>query len=167
MLRDQSCILARSTGRDDMTHHNLKTYLALVIACMALALSIHTALRGPSETKAGAGATVDREAREQIAQLRRVLAERDATIARLSRAAIAPAAGPAAAGPSQRPSPPVAEGPRLYARFEIANPAVTVTQKDDGTYDIRTTDPRLSGSSMTITAVTQTGEEDTLYIRIP
>jgi hypothetical protein len=42
-----------------------------------------------------------------------------------------------------------------------------VTQKDDGTYDIRTTDPALSGTTMQITAVTATGDEDTLFIRIP
>ena len=49
----------------------------------------------------------------------------------------------------------------------IPNPAVTVTQKADGTYDIRTTDPKLSGTSMVIKAVTSSGEEDTLVIQVP
>jgi hypothetical protein len=42
-----------------------------------------------------------------------------------------------------------------------------VTQKSDGTYDIRTTDRKLSGTSMQVTAVMQNGEEETLLIRIP
>jgi hypothetical protein len=49
----------------------------------------------------------------------------------------------------------------------VPNPAVTVTQKPNGTYDIRTTDPKLSGTSLAIKAVTSSGDEDTLVIQVP
>jgi len=93
--------------------------------------------------------------------------ERDAQLARLARAASAPSSSSNPTGPSPSPSTPSDPGPRRYTHFEIPNPAVTVTQKEDGTYDIRTTDPGLAGSVMQITAVTGSGEEDKLFIRIP
>lgn len=154
-----------------MNQHNLKIYAALAIACIALALSIHTAVRGPSEAKANGSTCIDQEARDQMAKLRRALTERDALVAQLARAANAsggtPAAAPTAVEPSQQPPTPPQPGLRRYTHFEIPNPAVSVTQKDDGTYDIRTTDPALAGSVMQITAVTQSGDEDKLLIRIP
>jgi hypothetical protein len=140
-------------------------HAALAIACLALGLSIRTAVRGSSDAKAtGSNAYVDQEARAQIDQLRRALAERDAQIARLANAR-GGSSNPAE--PAPRPSPPSDPGPRRYARFEIPNPAVSVTQKDDGTYDIRTTDPTLAGSVLQITAVTESGDEDKLLVRIP
>jgi hypothetical protein len=155
--------------------HNMKLNAVLVIAGAALALSIYTALRAPDA--AGAHACIDREARAQNDKLRKALADRDALVARLARAASAPAGSPAAAAaaadmPAGSRLPPASSsqprrGPKRYTRFEVPDPAVTVTQKDDGTYDIRTTDPALSGTTMQITAVTATGDEDTLSIRIP
>ncbi len=150
---------------------NTKLTAALVIACAALALSVHGALRGPREgTPAGGHACVDQQARDQTERLRRALAERDLAIAGLAR----PASAPAAPSPSTSPSPsspssspPPERSPRYYAHFEVPNPAVTVTQKANGTYDIRTTDPKLSGTTLKITAVTEAGDEDTLFIRIP
>jgi hypothetical protein len=150
-----------------MGRHNLKVYAALAIACLALALSIHTAVRGPGDAKAtGSNACVDREARDQMDKLSRALAERDARLARLARTASSPGGDPATAG-SQQPPAPREPGPRRYVHFEIPNPAVSVRQKDDGTYDIRTTDPSLAGSVLQITAVTKSGDEDKLFIRIP
>jgi len=148
--------------------HNTKLNAALVIAGVGLALSIYTAVRGPGDAS-GAHACVDREARDQNDKLRKMLVERDALVTRLARGAIAPApaAEPARPGASSSSSPPAARAPRRYTHFEVPNPAVTVSQKDDGTYDIRSTDPKLSGTTLQITAVTPSGEEDTLFIRIP
>jgi hypothetical protein len=151
-----------------MSQNNPKVYVALVIACIALALSIHTAVRGPNEAKPiGSSACIDQTARDQLDKLRRALAERDALVARLARADHVPSNSSNAIEASQPLSTPPDMGPRRYAHFEIPNPAVSVTQKDDGTYDIRTTDPALAGSVMQITAVTQSGDEDKLLIRIP
>lgn len=144
---------------------NTKLTAALVIACAALALSVHGALRGPRDATSSVGhACVDQQARDQTERLRRALGERDIAIAGVARSASARAGEPAAPSP---PPPPSEPSPRYYAHFEVPDPAVTVTQKANGTYDIRTTDPRRSGTTMKITAVTQTGEEDTLFIRIP
>lgn len=151
-----------------MSQNNRKVYAALVIACIALALSIHTAVRRPSDAKApGANPCIDREARDQVDKLRLALVERDALIGRLARGANAPGGGSPALEPSPQPSEPPATGPRRYAHFEIPNPAVSVTQKDDGTYDIRTTDPALAGSVIQITAVTPSGDEEKMLVRIP
>jgi hypothetical protein len=153
---------------------NTKLNAALVIAAAALAVSIYTAVRGPGDAASATHVCVDRDARDQADRLRKMLVERDALVTRLARAASAPpgvppsspAAEPANAGASQ-PSTPPDRKPRRYTHFEVPNPAVTVTQKDDGTYDIRSTDPRLSGTTLRITAVTQSGEEDTLLVRVP
>jgi hypothetical protein len=153
---------------------DVKLTAALAIGGLALALSIYNALHRPAE--AAPGACVDQQARDRTEQLRRVVVDREAAIARLTRAAAAtpgpdgPAAAPGAgapAGSTRHAAAPVESGPRIYAHFEVPNPAVTVTQKSDGTYDIRTTDRKLSGTSMQVTAVTQDGEEETLLIRIP
>ena len=149
-------------------------HAALVLACLALALSIYVALRAPGA--APAGPCVDPEARAQVDQLRRALAERDALVARLASrvdaaAGIGPAAGAGPAAEPSSPSPPSepapGAAPRRYARFESPNHAVSVTQKPDGSYDIRTTDPALAGSILQITAITESGEQDKVLIRIP
>jgi hypothetical protein len=161
-----------------MSQNNPKVYVALVIACVALALSIHTAVRGPGGPSGpGSGACVDQEARDQTASLRRALAERDAVIGRLARAANAPGSAANTVEPPREPEPlpalepppavPPEPGRRRYARFVIPNPAVSVTQKDDGTYDIHTTDPALTGATMEITAVTASGKEDKVFLRVP
>jgi hypothetical protein len=152
---------------------NRKVQVALVIACGALALSIYTVARGGDARATGPNLCVDQDARAQMASLRQALTERDAALVRLSRAAAAAAAtGDQAAASGDRAEParrtaPLETGPRRYVHFEIPNPAVTVTQKDDATYDIRTTDPSLAGTTLTITAVTATGDEDKMMIRIP
>lgn len=151
-----------------MSQNHSKVHAALAIACIALALSVYAAIRGGAGDAKPTGTCVDQEARDQTARLRQALAERDAIVTRLVRAG-APGAGSAVSAPSS-PSPPGTPpepGPRRYTHFEIPNPAVSVTQKDDGTYDIRTTDPALAGSVLQITAVTPSGEEDKLLIRIP
>jgi hypothetical protein len=151
-----------------MSQSNSKVHAALAIACIALALSIHTAVRGASEARpAGSSTYIDQEARDQIDKLRRAVAERDALVARLARAANAPGSSSTAVEPSQPLQAPPDPGPRRYTHFEIPSPAVSVTQKDDGTYDIHTTDPTLAGSVIQITAVTQSGDEDKLLLRIP
>jgi len=153
----------------DRRQHNWKGYAAPAIACVALAVSIYAAVRGRGEAPPATGpnACVDQEARDQTDKLRRLLAERDARLDRLARAAGAPSSSPTPAEPSPASSTTPDPGPRRYTHFESPNPAVTVTQKEDGTYDIRTTDPALSGSILQITAVTGSGEEDKLFIRIP
>ena len=147
---------------------NPKLYAALVIACLALALSIHTAVRGLSEARpTGGSACIDQEARGQLDQLRRALLQRDAVVTQLARGANAGANPSGAAEPPPQPVAPPEQGPRRYVHFEIPNPAVSVTQKDDGTYDIRTTDPALAGSILQVTAVTASGQEDKILMRIP
>jgi hypothetical protein len=145
-----------------------KGYAPLVIACLALAVAIYAAVRerGPAPA-AGPTVCIDQEARAQTDELRRLVAAREARLAQLAAAAAAPGASSPAAAAGSAAAPPSAPGPRRYTHFEIPNPAVTMTQKEDGTYDIRTTDPALSGSILTVTAVTGTGEEDKLFIRIP
>lgn len=154
---------------------NTKLSAALVIACAALALAAYSALRGSGASSDGR-ACVDQQARDQTERLRRMLSERDATIAHLARAANATANAPVGAGapssslsssPSSQLPSEAERRPRLYAHFEVPNPAVTVTQKADGTYDIRTTDRKLSGTSLAIKAVTPSGDEDTLVIQVP
>ena len=149
---------------------NRTGWVTLGIACVALALAAYAAFRDTGSSTRAPAAAVDRQAREQIEQLRRAVAERDAVIARLASVANAPRAATAAGSASTAttaPAPPPDPGPRRYANFEIPNPAVTVTQKPDGLYDIRTTDPKLSGTIMEITATTEAGEQDRLFIRIP
>jgi hypothetical protein len=159
--------------------HNVKVYAPLAIAGLALAISIVTAVRGAGGAPAGgSGACVDPEAREQLEKLRRALAERDVLLARLARApggsggsggAGGAASGEAGSG-GEAPQPGAAgsdAAARRFVRFVIPNPAVSVTQKEDGSYEIRTTDPSLVGSVLQVTGVTQSGEEQTLLIRIP
>lgn len=137
-----------------------KGYTALGIACVALALAIHAELRRTAAAPS-AGACIDQAARDQVSQLRRAIADRDALLARLSPAAPAPGAAPSAE------PPPADPGPRRYVRFEVPNPAVSVTQKEDGTFDIRSTDPSLAGSVLTVTAVSESGAADKMFIRVP
>ena len=156
-----------------MSRRDLKVHAALGAACLALALSGYTAIRGPLGAKAdGAKACVDPEARAQVDRLRRALAEREALIARLSRATGVSDPGATPVGSAQRPAPPATSatpdpGPRRFVHFQIPNPAVSVTQKEDGTYEIRTTDPSLAGTVIEVTGVTQSGEEEKLFVRIP
>ncbi|HEY0482642.1 MAG TPA: hypothetical protein VGD37_34205 [Kofleriaceae bacterium] len=156
-----------------MSPNRWKAYVVPVIACAALALSIH-ALRAPGPSvAAGTERCVDQDAREQIDRLRRALADRDALVARLARAA-STQGGQGSAGatieappPSMPAAEPAEPAPRRFVRFESPNPAVNVTQKADGSYDIRTTDPALAGTVVQITAVTAAGEEEKVLIRIP
>jgi hypothetical protein len=154
-----------------MNQNSPKLVAALVIACLALALAMYAALRGPGAPAAG-GTCADQEARDRIEQLRRALAERDALVARLARAASAPAVPAEPSPPREAPAEPPPEAPAgpgrpRYARFETPNPAVSVTQNADGSYEIRTTDPALAGSVMQVTAVTASGAQDKVFIRIP
>ncbi len=149
-----------------MRTHDPKTNDALAIAAGALALAAYaTVRRGAPATPA---ACVDRDARAELATLRQAVAQRDAMIARMGRAVSAAAAGaaPVDEPPSVEPAPPPA-GPPRYVRIDVPNPAVTVTQKDDGSFDIRSADPALAGQVLTITATTAAGAEETYYIRVP
>jgi len=118
-----------------MSQNTPKVHAALVIAGIALALSMYAVVRGPSDATAGANACIDQEARAQTDKLRRALADRDALVARLARAVNVPGNGSATGEPSQRLAAPPDPGPRRFTHFETSNPAVSVAQKDDGTYD--------------------------------
>jgi hypothetical protein len=139
---------------------------AVYIAGLALALAIYAVARGPRTEPC-----VDLQARDQLGALRRELAQRDATIQRLTRApdapatVAAPAPAPADREPRFAPSPEPAQ--RRFARFETANPAVHVTQNADGGYDIQNTDPSLAGSVVEVTAVAPSGDQTKVLIRIP
>jgi hypothetical protein len=155
-----------------MSQNNPKIYAALAMGGLALALSIHTAVRGRADAKpTGSSACIDQEARGQADKLGRALVERDAVIARLERVVNASRSGPGAIEPpsplsSPPPSKPATSGIRRYSRFEIPNPAVSITQKDDGAFDIQTSDPSLVGSVIQVTAVTQSGDADEILFRI-
>jgi hypothetical protein len=150
------------------------------VAGLALALSIYAVARGPRDgTGSHPEACVDPQARDQLAELRRELAARDALIGRMARAASPPAAptsaaeaganvaGAPALSDAASPEAPPEIARRRYARFETANPAVSVTQNADGGYEIRNTDPALAGSVMQVTAVSPSGEQTKVLIRIP
>jgi hypothetical protein len=72
-----------------------KLHAALAIACLALALSIYTAVRGPGGAPAAiTSETIDRYATEQTDKLPPVIAARDGKRARIPRPQSGPAAGP-------------------------------------------------------------------------
>jgi hypothetical protein len=159
-------------------------YAALAIACLALALGIYAVVGERRDAHPDdSGACVDPQAREQIAALRRAVAERDALVGRLARAANAstPSSPVEPGQPEPEPEPleqleqpetsrqPERPVParRVFTRFVTPSPAVTVTQKPDGTYDIRSTDPALAGSTMQVTAIGPSGEETQMLVRIP
>ena len=148
---------------------NARFYAAVAIAGVALALAIRANVRDGSASPGVGSACVDEVARARTEELTRAVAQRDQVIAQLTRAATAPV--PVGSSQLPAPSPPPAlpgsSAIRRYAHLETSNPAVTVVQKDDGTYDIRTTDPALVGQTIIVTAVTATGEEDKMMIRIP
>ena len=150
-----------------MSQNSPKLVVALVLAGLALAVSVHTALRGPAAPAASDRTCIDQEARDRIDRLSRALAERDALVARLARAASAPVPPADTVESPPAPAAPPEPGRRRYARFETPNPAVSVTQNADGSYEIRTTDPALAGSVMQITAVTASGAQDKVFIRVP
>lgn len=144
------------------------SHAALAVACGALALAAFATFRGADGARTTAPtACIDQEARVELDRLRRAVAQRDALRARPAPRVgddVGPEPGDDAAAPS---TPPPAPGPRRYVRFEIPNPAVSVTQQPDGLLDIRSTDPTLAGSILTITAITATGDADQMLIRIP
>jgi len=150
-----------------MSQNSPKLVVALVLAGLALAVSVHTALRGPAAPAASDRMCIDQEARDRTDRLSRALAERDALVARLARAASAPVPPADTVESPPAPAAPPEPGRRRYARFETPNPAVSVTQNADGSYEIRTTDPALAGSVMQITAVTASGAQDKVFIRVP
>ena len=144
------------------------SHAALAVACGALALAAFATFRGADGARTTAPTVcIDQEARAELDRLRRTVAQRDALFAQRG-PPVSADLGPALDGDAAAPtSPPPAPGPRRYVRFEIPNPAVSVTQQPDGLLDIRTTDPTLTGSILTITAITAAGDADQMLIRIP
>jgi hypothetical protein len=145
---------------------------AVYVAGLALALSIYAVARGPrGVTSTGAAACVDPEARDQLGALRREVAAHDVMIRRpapiADSAERAGSAAVATAGEPVPPAPSPASARPRYARFETANPAVSVTQNADGGYEIHNTDPALAGSVIQVTAVAPSGEQTPVLIRIP
>lgn len=142
----------------------LTNYAALAIAVVALVLAIRASMRTSSVAPAAKADCVDQQARERLDAMSRTLAERELAIARLTSSL----ANAGSAGTSATPAlPQGSDGIVHFAHIESPNPAVTVTQKADGSYDIRTTDPKLSGQIIVVTAVTATGEEQKLNVRVP
>jgi len=144
------------------------------IACVAVGLVV-AAVAGRTRGAASIapGACVDGAARDQITELRRVVMEQAARTTQLARVAErlptpATAAAPAPRQAAPRQAAPAPDlGPRRYARFEASSDALRVEQRPDGTYDVRTTDPALAGSLARVVAVTASGDEDELIVRIP
>jgi hypothetical protein len=153
-------------------------HIALGAAFLAVALSIYAINRvGPGRYVEHV--CVDEEARREVAALRQTVAQRDAVIASLGRridgasgsgsGSAGAATVPGAPTDPANPGPPVVEqaDARRFVRFEVPNPAVTVTQKDDGTLEVRTTDPSLAGSVLTVTAITANGHQERVLVRVP
>ena len=158
-----------------MTASKREVYAALAMSVVALAVGVAALARGRSAAPT-ASSCVDAQARATLDQLRREVAAADARA--LSR--LGPTSPPT---PTPVPAAPSADAPastanaaaapastgaiRRYARIEAADPAVTVVQLEDGTYDIKTKDPSLAGSVVVARATTPDGRVDQLMIHVP
>jgi hypothetical protein len=117
-----------------------------------------------------ASACVDADARAAVERLRREVALNEAA-QRVS--ALPPGVLPPGAPGAPPAAPLAAEGRvpvgefRRYARIETSNPNVTVAQRQDGSYDVKTSDPSLAGTVLPVKAISSDGYEDTILIRIP
>lgn len=146
---------------------------ARAVAYVALGLVVAAVVCGPRSAAPSAAsiesrACVDRTARDQVAELRRVVMERSARTAQLAGTAEPLPAAATNTATAPRPAAPARDpGPRRYTHFEVSSDAVRVTQKPDGTYDVQATDPALAGSLVRAVAVTEAGDEDELIFRVP
>lgn len=149
------------------------TYAPVAISIAALGVALFASNRGPSPGEAASNpqpvasitACVDADARQELAQLRARLEAREKVPAPRPLEATAIATPTALPGPTGKPKP--GDGIRRYTRFEGVDPRVTIVQKDDGIFDIKTRDPSLSGTIMSIIAVGDDGVGDQMMIRIP
>lgn len=55
----------------------------------------------------------------------------------------------------------------VIVRFNVSNPAVSVTQRDNGTLEVVNSDPKLSGTQLPIEGVTANGKVLTFNVRVP
>jgi hypothetical protein len=122
----------------------------------------------PASVGGAVSACVDEDARRDLAMLTRTVAERRASEPKPG----TPAPPPPIATPGTTSTPGAATStpdasPRRYQSIKSPNPALSVAQKDDGSYEIKTTDPALSGSVVVVTGVRPSGEEETLFVRVP
>ena len=145
-------------------------YVVGAIACAALALSVRASFSAPKTAPAPATPTascVDPEARALAESVQRTLIAQSMNPARVAVAAPGASSGSAAAAAPTRDPSITDAGWRKYVRFEVANPSVKVTQRDDGVFDVKTTDPALRGSVVSMQAFTKTGESDQIFVRVP
>jgi hypothetical protein len=148
-------------------------YAVGVVASAALAVSVASFVRDhrppPAPAATAASACADPDARAAVEQLRREVALLTAALATRS-APSAPPGGmggtPPGGGGAPRSNVPVGEF-RRYAHMETSNPAVTVVQKEDGIYDVKTTDPTLAGTVVLATATGRDGVVDQIWVRVP
>ncbi len=160
-----------------MAESKREIYAVGVVASAALAVSVAGFVRDrrpPAAPPAtAASACADPDARAAVEQLRREVALLTASLATRSAPSAPPgmplggtAGTPPSGGGTPRPNVPVGEF-RRYAHMETSNPAVTVVQKEDGTYDVKTTDPALAGTVILATATGRDGVVDQIWVRIP
>jgi hypothetical protein len=160
-----------------MAASKVEVYAALGVSVVALAVGATALVQGRGAPPPPVAACVDKEARATLDQVRRELTAADARA--MSRLAMPPPfpsppvpdATHAEAAPSaQAAAAPAASdngGIRRYKHIETANPAVSVVQREDGNYDIKTTDPSLAGSVVVGRATMADGHVDQLFFHVP
>jgi hypothetical protein len=82
-----------------------------------------------------------------------------APVGQNSGAPVASASATADAGP-QRTIP-------IITRFNVPNPAVNVTQRENGTLEVVNSDPKLAGTQLSIEGITAEGKVLTFDVRVP
>lgn len=78
-----------------------------------------------------------------------------------SGAPVAPASASAAADAGPQRTIPV------ITRFNVPNPAVNVTQRENGTLEVVNSDPKLAGTQLSIEGITADGKVLTFDVRVP
>jgi hypothetical protein len=84
-----------------------------------------------------------------------------------SRAPLAQTSGP----PETSASASADAGPQrtipVIVRFNVPNPAVNVTQRENGTLEVVNSDPKLAGTQLAIEGITADGRVLTYEVRVP
>jgi hypothetical protein len=164
-----------------MSESKKERYAVGAIACAALVVSVVALVRGRREPApivasggpcacASACAEVE-EARASVERMSRAMALREAAQAKLRPSSPPPGMPPDAVpdGPPPRSTPSPDAGRWLrYTSFKVSNPAITIAQKEEnGLLDVKTSDPALAGSIVSVTATTTDGDEIQLSVRVP
>lgn len=55
----------------------------------------------------------------------------------------------------------------VIVKFNVPNPAVNVTQRENGTLEVVNSDPKLAGTQLAIEGITENGRTITFDVRVP